>query len=364
LIPLEDLQAIGERYAPRVLREYFSSNGFDSLTDEGDVAFDVSRYENVTIGYDLLEIDLENLKKLRRYLIVSCICFTLLLVVSVLIFIIQCPVTDDPIDLPTVIGDSVPRGLCLYIGILGIFGSLYMEIFACMHYLTWKYLSKIRRFILFSLSFFGRTGSILDFMAFTVIVKSAPKMAQMGCLVFFIQIVIFGLILPIRALLSIIRPSDFSGRGNPCVPRDLIAATSPDEPPPVSLPPKILDAVTCRRPTDTGILKLVNFSSITGHYLVHHILIQSYSSIPMQTDSMVKSYTFGYFSCLSYQLMIIPVKIFFILDYGWNWVVAVSGLIGLFVGALNFLTTVFPLQPDNVLEFEQEDETDREMEQV
>jgi hypothetical protein len=62
--------------------------------------------------------------------------------------------------------------------------------------------------------------------------------------------------------------------------------------------------------------------------------------------------------------MMIPVKIFFNLDYGWNWVVAVSGLIGLFVGALNFLTTVFPLQPDNVLEFEQEDETDREMEQV
>ena len=50
------------------------------------------------------------------------------------------------------------------------------------------------------------------------------------------------------------------------------------------------------------------------------------------------------------------IKIFFLLDYGFNWVVALSAIIGVVLAILRFLTSVFPLKPGDVFATETNDD--------
>jgi len=364
LIPLEDLQAIGDRYAPRVLRDFFANNGIDHLNSSGGGSLDWhvadgSTFEEIQIGHQLVGISVSSIALLKRILLISIICNFVFIWIGALGFAFFSPEIwldlSDPIKIEEAIRDAVPSPMSSWFLVIAALIPLLLEIFACMQIITWKFFSFSKKIIYAGSSFLEHSSGILGLLAIVILAKSAPTITEFGFVIFFLEIFFFAIFIPIRTIFSLYRRSDFFDITNlhswvksavAVLPPDL-SASPESSGEMVELPESVFASVSSA-PTGAQILKLAHASTVTNHSLLAQLLLHHHSSIPIQTELVLKNSTYGYFSCLSIQIISVPIKIFFLLDYGWNWVVLFSVICQCMAGLVRFITTIFPLSPKSV----------------
>lgn len=313
LLPLEELQAIGERYSPHVLRQYFQSSTGASA---GGIA-SPTQIEGISI---------EKLNVFRKSLLLNVPSLWIGCLGGALAFGAQPEWTGltNPITYESTINSIHPNRLSAIFFLYGLLASVVGELI-CVYSLR-------NRCTVFEIVFFGlggllnRVAYIFDAITFVVFVKAAPQLALVGAPMWFLGACL--LLVQLRMYCALLRSNDH-----------------------FSVVAEERWIHTSRVPTDAGpenpiiLSKVTEACSVFDYNLLYSVLTKRCVPIFMQADLVVASSCKAHFSCLNYHLLLFPVKVFFLADYGNNVFVFLSIFFGIFSSLLNCVANTVSLTP-------------------
>ena len=346
---LEDLQDIGERYSWTVLGDFFASRGIGG-TREQRPPNESSRLDCLD---DYVTVSESKIAFVEKLVIWNYLVFQLCLIVSVISFwFSSCwsdPRRTDPVRKSQWIEIAVPSSLVVYILVFSITLGLLGEIFACMQIIENKInlFSRWRKknFMILASSVLAQISLVMDVMSALVFVRSgAGLLVFVSGSFFLIYMILMLLLVPLRVFVF---GSQFLAPGVGSTYCHRFAA----------IPWRCrsdsrnctdvrITRVTDEDPDRAEILLNVSFACIAVNWRLLDSVIASHFGT-LQSMFIQQTIMTNYLSCFSYQLLQVPLKIFFLLDYGYNVIVMVSVPLSILSALIVCLTNVFPLSSLN-----------------
>ena len=262
---LSDLQSLGERYSPVVLREYFTTHGYSGSVPAVPLQLDLPR---------ILEIDVSRIVWLSR---VGLLWYVGTLLAGLIWFACATEWTvANPVVQENVIAAAVPVGVDAVLILAGLAGSVATEFWAA------------RPFPSSWLGIAHAVASVCGQVAFAADAISA---------------VILGELLggPVSAIVSV------------------------------------------------SVVFVCYTSTHTCRQYLPFLLLQHCD--PNPSAKLLTNSINAFLSCFAFQLVLLPVKLFFLLDFGHNFVVAVSVATSVIASCTTCVATVIPSRKPTVAHY-------------
>ena len=319
---LEDLQDLGDRYSPSVLGEFIATHGLSSTLRRHQ------RQIPATLS-DYISLPDTEVVVLKRVLMLNLVNFSLSVFYSAFLFAMS-PFWDSPVDPTTLgewIGNAQPSGMCIAGVVYAILMSVLSEIYSCLKLITIRQFFSPSNMMLLTTSLISQTSTAADMMSLVILVRASKSLGYIASFALVIQVVVFGISLPLKGLLHLRGKFDggieqyprYTAPGHECFVRGVSVQKNSD----------------CLRSLAVG-------SVVCNWRLLDELIRSKLGSVPMEWTLLLQTIVIGYFRCFSFQLIWIPLKIFFLLDYGVNNIVLVSVPLSVFTIFLVCLTNVFP----------------------
>jgi len=329
LLPLEQLQDIGERYSPRVLRQFFQSTDSASI-EEDSIA--------------VKEISDEKLNFIRKTFILNVPPLWIGCIAGSIVFASQSDWNglQDPTTFEATIQSVFPNLTSTILLAYGLSASLIAEI-VCV-------LSCREKSSLFDIFFFffggllSRIAIVLDALSFVLILKAAPQLAFVASPVWVFGSLLFFYV-QIRTLFTLIRKDYFSVVNeerwffNTRIPPPAVSffATNNDHQIDLSS-----SAVSC--PANHVLLRTVTqAASVFDFALLYSVLLKNFVPVSLQADLVITGSCKAHHCCLNHHLILVPLKYFFLADYGINAMVVLSILVSVLASVLSCVAHVVPV---------------------
>ena len=303
LLPLEELQALGERYSPRVLRQFFQAADSET-TPEID---------------EIKEISNQKLNFIRKSILLNVPSLWVCSLAGALAFAGQPEWTglQNPTTFESTIESIFPDPTCCILFIYAFLSSILGECISLFSLRCSHGSCSLFQLSLFTMaSLLSRTAFIFDVISFVIIAKSAPELSVVGSPMWFMAVCI--LLLQVRTLLSLFQRKYFcvvDTNPPPPLPARLLASGAPDE----------NNLVALNIPENHVLIaSLTQACAVLDYSLLYYVLMKSFVPLPLQPDLFITASCKSHWSCLSHHLLLVPVKYFFLADYGWNFCVVFS----------------------------------------
>lgn len=319
-VPLEQLQDIGERYSPQVLREFFLTNGFSNRPPIERFLVDSS----VLVQLDPQPVSLSTLRIIKRILLFTVPVYLVCALVGAIAFSGQSNTWEEISD-PTRTYDvlstvAIPDQLAIIFLIYAIVSTIAAEV------VTLILLRKGIKNNVFSIivgflsGIIARVSVVLELLAIVIILKAAPKLLIIAAAPYLILTI--SLLVQIRVLVSLAVGDNFDiinsrnwlsfERASPVQIQSFTASNTPSE---TVIPESIIRAASC--PTNhVSLLRVTHASIIFDYTALSTLLFRVYASVPLQTDLLLASNYKSLVLMLTYQLLLVPIKAFLLYDFG------------------------------------------------
>ena len=316
-LPLEELQEMGDRYSPRVLREYFLHNGYGH----------VRRPVDDMVLPEIKLLSLEELLRVRQLLVAGILSCQIGLVVGVVLFaFFSVEVWKrilDPVDQPSVVAAAAPGWFASTVLMAGLLASFWMEFSAAVKLAgVWEeMLLQKKKFIrFFSLAVaaaLGRVAVVVDVLALVIIGQTSGGLlfmgSSMGLLLLLLTVgVQFALVV------GLIRNRGGGALPTPLLPGGGTSTTSNSDY--LEIPPN-----------HTLLSQVIRAAHLAHFRLLSAILMEQCCPLPLQAELVLGASVTSFASCLGIHLLLLPVKVFFLLDFGPNPIVWLSAVLPLFL---------------------------------
>lgn len=340
MIPLADLQDVGERYAPSVLREYFLYNGFNGSSQPMTVNIASSDLE-----FPYRELRVSKLYFLKKIWLLNVPAFQISLIVAAILLGSQ-PVDLDPVTLQYSVENFLPKHPSLVVLTYGFLATVLGELIGC-YSLTpsnKRSLNPPLKLIFWLSGLINRSSIIFDLLAFVTIFKFSQVLTFVSLPLWLVGSVITFLV-PLRTSVSLIR-----GRGG------FFSITAWDGPQPVDLaadssrdaiPNSVAQAVTSGS-NFSLLYMVVHACAIADWQLLYMQLLADHCTVPDQTDLILVNSAKSYGVLLGYTLLLMPIKVFFVYDYGMSPLVFGSIIVSSVAAILSCMLNVLPLNRKSV----------------
>lgn len=324
LIPLEELQDIGERYSPRVLREYFHYNWFS-----GSPAYHIGEHTYPEFSYE--ELPARKLRFVKSMMMFNIPTYWITIIFGSLLF------ASDRCKLGT------PSIVVFGYGILA---SVVAECAAVLS-LTRNF-STLSKFHLFS-SILGKFTAILQTCSIITIFSNSSPLTLISS-----PIVLIGIIL---VVIQIKEVSGLIARriiwGEIPTPVDLVASrTRISQTNPI---PETVRSAVASPSTFPQLHKIIRTASVCGWEGLYHVLLSSHCAVPDQSELILISSIKSYLTCLGFSLLLLPVKVFYIYDYEMSSIVVASIVLSVLHSFTTCLLNVIPQNPKSVIDIIEQD---------
>ena len=353
-LPLEELQDIGERYSPHVLRAFFLSNGIASETNTGNNEIHFGRVFSFPLSS-------EKLNRVKRIMILTVPAYLVCTIAGALAFASQANTWDDITDMAlqeTVVEAALPSILGSVLGGYAVISSTIFELICAFLISGFRY-----RSIFHLIAWISGIASIALFVtncySLVVIAKAAPKLALIGLAPYLAGLGLISFALPVRTIIALSLSDNyeltsncfysfFRRRTGRSVSTSLTAASRDGQE--TQLPPELDHAVNC--PPNHALLRRVAHACVALDWnLLFAIFTKRYLPFSIQTDLILAASVKGYVSMLSYQLLLLPVYVFFLYDVGNNLLVYASLVLSLVAAASGFIINVVPIYRSSIHEY-------------
>lgn len=344
---LEHLQDIGDRYSPKVFRDYFLTQ--TARRPAGPTPSTLSQYINVS------ECELT---KLHHFLQFNVINFILSVYIGAILFLFStCWFTETAID-PVRSHERIANGLPNMISIVLVFYGFVISIVS-ETYLGRRFFNKFdsRSIFLTASSVFTQASFIIDLLAAVVLVRCADRLfVYVTSCALLIQIVFIGLIVPLSGAALLTRTAFSTVTLVPAMAARRWEGGSEDDEDNVCVENQFLARATTLSSLNVEQLQRLAFMSVANRWrLFSYIICSRLGSVCMEFPLILQNDVLGYMNCFTYQMILIPLKIFFLLDYGFNSLVFVSVPLSFLSSLLVCITNVFPLPPIQVVTSREEE---------
>lgn len=319
---LEDLQDLGDRYSPSVLGRFIASHGLLLST--------FRRQHRYSILSDYTTLPDSAVEKLTNIFMMNAMNFSISVFVSIILFGFSSS-WDSPVDpttLAMLIRNAQPSGWCIAIAANAIVFSVSSEVYSCVSAIAIREIFVVRKVLLLVTSVLSQISTVTDILSMVVMFHTAKSLLFIASFAVGIQIVVFGILLPLKSIFDIRKKLD--GRF--------------DQYPRFTAPGNECDVRGIGVQSNSGCLRSLAFGCVVFNWRLLDDLIRSrLGSVPMEGALLLQTIVIEYFRCYSYQLIWIPLKVFFLLDYGFSNIVLVSITVSVLNIFLGCLTNVFPI---------------------
>ena len=165
---------------------------------------------------------------------------------------------------------------------------------------------------------FNRMNFLFELIFFIFIIKISFSNLFFFAYLIFIIFISINFLIPIISLISIISKfsyvpfhdfNPFRFRRNPS---DIVFQNLAVNSDAMEIPTGLNYSPNTTPPV---VLKLAQFCLSTDYQLVYYTLLTQYLPLPAQPGILLSAATRSYLKCLSFDVLIIPIKIFFLLDF-------------------------------------------------
>jgi len=333
---LEDLQDLGERYLPSVLNEFFTNRGF------GQVARTRQQLAFLDEYIAPIESQLVLLKRLLFGYFITYNC--LLIFATVTFWFSSCwnrEDTIDPIHSKERIEAGLPSIATVLVVICTIVSGFVAEIYTCTGIVAnpKDIFSCKKNYLIMVSSLMSQTSAVMDVMSMVVLIRGSGShlLLFVSSSVFLVYVILMGVMVPLRILMNDPLTTTATSTLNGTTRFSAIGW------------PESSSRRQCERATNidpnTNFLLSISFGSVALNWRLLDALVRTrLGNILSESAFLLQSIVMGYLSCFSFQLIQIPLKVFFLLDYGYNEIVFYSIPFTLVGTLLVCLTNVFPLE--------------------
>jgi len=349
-VPLAELQDIGERYLPEVLRQFFISHGvgMGQIIDQSNFAIDLD------IPTD---ISSDRLKKIKRLMLVTVPAFLVCSIAGAVAFASQAgtwDLIDDPVFQYDTVVSATPSTVAAVLSIYAISSSLVSELIAT--YLA----SYTGHWCLSSLALlsgiFSRTLFVGNCLSAILLLKAAPKLFFIGIAPFVVGIGYLGILLPIRTLVALAINDNFEITRNPLSmfksvpsaalqPINLTAVRS------TSIIPSDLERAASCPSNHLEIRRITHACVVFDWNFLFSKLLKNFLPFSIQSGLVLAASVKSYFGMLGYQLLLVPIYVFFIYDVCPNPIVIAAAGLSLASALLTCAMNVIPNNRQTIAEY-------------
>ena len=347
-VPLQELQEIGDRYSPRVLRSFLRSNGFIRRTDFFHIG------DEVSVELSVKELPLRTISTIRRLMIFTATPMMICCLAGTLAFSSQPHTWENVSDLTaqydTVMAampDRVPTVLFVYAVVSSVIG----ELVASFALPTQERFTGLALLGLIA-GFATRLAAILDCIALVIIYKATPQLALIGSPAWAAGIGMGLILVPLRTLIALVRKDHFeitnlSISGTKPAPAVSLAAPLSPRRQQYRISDEMARAVSSP-PNHLGIRRVCHAALVFDWHYVSSLIVREFAPIPLQTDLLLMASTKAYFLTLGHQLLVLPVKAFFAYDVAPNFFVLASIAATTLSFVLTCTVNAVPLHKDSI----------------
>ena len=349
-VPLEELQEIGDRYSPRVLRSFLRSNGFVRRSDFFHIGDDAS----LDISVRPLEPAKANL--VSRLIMLTATPMILCAVFGSLAFFSHESTWDNVDDLTqqyAVVMAAAPGLVATILFTYGLVSSVAGEVIACIA-VREKKISVFHTVFALIGGIFSRLSILLDCAALVIVVKGSPSLALVGSPAWIGGLGLGLVFVPIRTFISLLRKdffeiTSFSITGSKAAVAVSLAAPASPRHQHYRLSESLNGAVSTPE-NHLQIRRICHAAIVFDWNCLASILVKDFASIPLQTDLLLMSSVKAYFLSLSHQLLLLPVKVFFIYDVAPNVLVVASVAVTVVAVVLACVRNAVPLHSTSTVD--------------
>ena len=307
-VPLQQLQDIGERYSPQVLRSFFLARPV--------IGQQISSFPEV--------FDLPSSNRIRNLLVWSQVVYLVSLFAGVLLY-------------PHIAGVSML--------ITGSSISILSEMISIYHLRKWSWIA-----IIWTISgILNRLCQIFHFLSFISIASSVWQLALIGLAPF--SACALWILLQIRTVVSLFRSNDYFRITNwtkvsASEPWSLAARSEAD-----MVPDAVLRASSCP-PNHEEITKLAHAAIVFEFNGLYLTILKHFSPISIQTDLVLISSAKALGLMLGFQLLTVPVQVFYVYDVDQtDSVVLASMVLSIAAAMLSCILNVIPTHRRDISDY-------------
>ena len=341
-IPLAELQDIGERFAPEVLRSFFISHGVgrrDSTPETGqELDLEIPR-----------EISSQRLKKIKRIMLVTVPAFLVCSIAAAIAFSAQSETWDnihDPVLQFDTVACALPKTTASVLAIYAIASSVVGELVA-------SYFTRFKgHWFVSTLGFFSglcsRSLFVATCLSIVILLKAAPKLSIIAIAPLFAGIGYLGILLPVRTLVAIAFSDNFAITHSPfslfhTVPASALQSVNLAAVRSSSTIPADLERLAACPSNHLDLRRIAHASIVFDWKFLFSKLLKNFIPFSIQTDVLLAASVKSYFAILAYHLLMLPIYAFFLYDIGPNPVIAISGGLSVASAVLTFVIDVIPI---------------------
>jgi hypothetical protein len=364
-VPLAELQDIGERYAPTVLRSFFLSNQF--RFPHSVRVNSISDLEALIPG----TVETNALQKIQRTMILTVPAYILCLIAGAIAFASQADTWEnimDPVFQYRAVSQAIPSTTASVLMGYAVVSSVFSEFIACVQLpvprvLSWNFFIYLVGLLSGTCSRALLAGNALSLV---LIMKATPKLALVGLAPFGIGLGFLGVFLLIRTLIAMIARDNFEiindpwlvfTRINPSVlfPVALSAQQRFDEgesspcPCPDSL--GVIDRAANCPPNFLEIRRIVHAAIVFEWNMFYAIALKNIVPFAIQADLVLASSLRMFLGILGYQVPLLPIYVFFLYDVGPSPLVQTSLVLTIVASVFTCILYSFPVYKRTVNDY-------------